>query len=132
MIRKIFKVIKKKNQIAIDKWISTWKETPETYIEELKGEIKEVEEEMKKPWNMIHLEDELWDILWDYLNVLWLLDKEKKINKHRVIKKSYKKFKERIDAISEKWMNWKQIKEIQKKRLKNIHDRHYQTKSDKT
>lgn len=125
MIKKIYSVIKKKHAIATTKWKWGWEETPLTYLNELIGEVEEVKQELQKEKNLVHLEDELWDILWDYLNVLWLLDKEGKIKKSRIFKKAYKKFDERIDAIWKKWMNWKEIKEKQKKKLAETHTRVY-------
>lgn len=125
MIKKIYKVIKKKHKIAKTRWKWWWEETPLTYLNELLGEVEEVKQELGKEKNMVYLEDELGDILWDYLNVLWLLDKEWKIKKWRILKKSYKKFEERIDAIWEKWMSWKEIKEKQKLRLEKRHKNMY-------
>lgn len=125
MFKKIYSIIKKKHLLPHD----TWKDTPETYLDKIEEEIKEVREELKKWANIVYLEDEIGDIFWDYLNIVWLLDKDKKIKKKRVFKKCEAKFKERVDAMAHKGMSWWEIKTLQKKRLAKTHKTRYREAS---
>lgn len=85
-----------------------------TYLNWLYDELEEVKDEIKKD-NQVYLEDELWDILWDYLCMLHSMEKEGYISGvDKVLERSYKKYFERI---WEDWKNrwaWKDIKEKQK------------------
>lgn len=97
----------------------------ETFFEEILKEIEEAKAEVKEK-NSVYLEDELWDIFWDYLCLLETLKKEWKIESiENVFKRCYKKFSWRI--IEETWesRNWQEIKKIQKEELKNEHFEKY-------
>ena len=97
----------------------------EMYLKWLIDEIKEVWDEIKDK-NTIYLEDELWDILWDYLNVLFYLEKEWKITSwKKVFERSFDKYTERV-SDQWKWILWKQTKEKQKARLQEEHKTTYQ------
>jgi len=105
-------VVRRKN--LIDKTIE-WSGGSSTYLNELKNEIIEVEEEL--PLNRTcYLEDELADVLWDYLNVLKCLEEEKGISTCSVFKRAYLKYNERITAI-ENNISWEDIKSTQKNKL---------------
>lgn len=100
--------------------------TPEIYFWFLKDEIKEVEDELKKN-NKVYLEDELWDIIWVYFNLLNKLENEGLIDKNKVFDRSYKKFSERLApyfAWSTK-SEWDEIKKVQKESLLEEHNRLY-------
>lgn len=101
----------------------TWHQT---YIDALKEELEEVEEEMKEN-NSVYLEDELWDVFWDYICLLHSLEQEGKItNVWKVFERCYKKFSERINI--ETWANnqdWKEVKKVQKDMCKKEHQEKY-------
>lgn len=91
---------------------------------ELQKEVIEVQDELKDN-NKIYLEDELWDILWDYMVLLQLLQKEWKINSlESVFKRSFQKFSERISA-KEQGILRDDIKKEQKKKLADEHNKMY-------
>lgn len=100
-----------------------WYKWYQTYIEWIQDELKEVQEEIREN-NSIYLEDELWDIFWDYICLLNSLEIEWKINTHKVFERSYKKFSERILEVRTKkdtvWV-WSEIKQKQKDELKKEH-----------
>ena len=112
-IKKIIELAQRK--LAIDKK-NDWSKGSETYFDELKKEIKETEDENKQN-NHVKLEDELGDILWDYLNLLVNLENENKINLNRVFERSEKKYEERISGIENK-KPWNDIKIKQKEDIK--------------
>jgi NTP pyrophosphatase (non-canonical NTP hydrolase) len=71
-----------------------WANGLSTYIAEICKEVKEVAEEIeqdRKPY----LEDELGDVLWDYLNLVLALEKEKgiKLEDKRKTKSGFSKRK---------------------------------------
>jgi len=111
-IAKLFDIAKKKNQFDQN---HSWSQGSSTYLAEMKKELAEVEEEI--PLDRIcYLEDELGDVLWDYLNMLLCLEKEKNISAHNVFKRAHQKYEERIAGI-ESGVKWAKIKAGQKERL---------------
>lgn len=102
----------------LEQWNQVW-----TYIEELQSEIEEMKAEMKEN-NSVYLEDELWDILWDYLNIVYLLEKKGYIDAQGVIERCEKKFGERI-IWSEKDIPWNEVKQQQKQELLAEHNTKY-------
>jgi len=100
------------------------------YFEYLPWEIEEAKRELRKN-NNIYLEDELWDILWVYLNLLNKLEDENFIeNKQKVLKRAIKKFWERTKNISqnnleERKKYWDNIKKKQKQELLEEHNKKY-------
>jgi len=70
-------------------WFSS--STSDDFFNEFKGEIKEVEDSYSRE----NLEEELGDVLWDYLILIHKLDDEKKINKENVINTIIEKIKRR-------------------------------------
>jgi len=93
-----------------------WSEGSKTFIEELKKEIEEVIVEYNNE-KQIYLEDELGDVLWDYLNLLVNLEVENKIDFKRVFTRANKKFSQRVSGINYN-SNWNEIKKKQKEELK--------------
>ena len=91
---------------------STWSNGAETYLAEIKNEVDEVIEELPKS-RKCYLEDELGDILWDYLNILTALEKEVGIDTKAVLARACRKYEERISGI-ETGNKWSDIKEKQK------------------
>lgn len=126
MLTKLIELVWQKNKID---QTQEWYKGSTTYFNGLKDEVSEVEEEIKEN-NKVYLEDELWDILRVYFNMIEWLKQEWKIDSlESIIKRSEKKFGQRIDAIS--WINsqkerstaWKKIKKIQKEENKKEHEK---------
>lgn len=98
---------------------NTWSNGSETYLSGIKNEVDEVIEEIPKS-RKCYLEDELGDVLWDYLNILAALEKEADIDSEAVLKRACEKYEERISGI-ENGQKWSDIKEKQKIALENEH-----------
>ncbi|QDF29384.1 MazG nucleotide pyrophosphohydrolase domain-containing protein [Halarcobacter anaerophilus] len=109
---KLLELAKQKSKIDEN---GTWKGGSNIYLNELKSEVDEVLEEYEKNRNCF-LEDELGDILWDYLNILIAVNKEKDIDIKSVFSRALKKYTQRVEAIK-KGQTWAFIKEKQKKSL---------------
>lgn len=94
-----------------------------TYLDWIIDEIEEVKDEIKKD-NHVYLEDELWDIFWDYLCLLNSLKKEWYISSvENVFERSFKKYTQRLNI--ETWENnwtWDEVKKLQKEKLKKEMD----------
>ena len=130
-INKIIEVIQRKHKInlsQIEKYPQVEYYKPyvksECYFDELAWEIEEVKKENKFN-NAVHLEDELWDMLWDYMNLLYFLGQEWKIDTVNVTKRCYKKYLERIEAL-ENNISWDTTKKKQKDDLKQEHIKKYE------
>lgn len=91
---------------------NTWSNGSETYLAEIINEVAEVIEEIPKS-RQCYLEDELGDVLWDYLNVLTALEKEAGIDTKAVLMRACRKYEERISGI-ESGKKWSAIKKQQK------------------
>ena len=116
-LKKLIKISKRK--LEIDKSKDTnerWSKGSEIYFEELRKEIQEAQEENKEN-NHVKLEDELGDVLWDYINLLVNLEEEKKIMSDNVFQRATKKYEERITAIENNVL-WNEIKKKQKEQIK--------------
>ncbi len=113
-----------KRKLKIDK-LSGWSNGSVTYLSEIKNEIDEVIEELPKN-RVCYLEDELGDVLWDYLNILINLEKESGVNVDSILSRACRKYEERISGI-EKGELWKNIKAKQKEVLE-----HEQASSENT
>jgi NTP pyrophosphatase (non-canonical NTP hydrolase) len=94
---------------------NTWSNGSKTYLSEIRNELDEVIEELPKS-RKCYLEDELGDVLWDYLNILAALEKEVGIDTTAVLKRACKKYEERISGI-ETGKKWSDIKKKQKTAL---------------
>lgn len=121
-IKKIIWVIKTKDKLN---WGEKWTESWLTYLNEMEKEIHEVRQELIKENNTVYLEDELCDIIWDYLNLVHNLHKQyPEISLKKILKRTYKKFDFRINSCW-KWMLWADVKKIQKETLKKRHEKKY-------
>ncbi len=114
---RLFSLIKEKETIDCQ---NTWCKGSTTYFEELQKEIVEVCEELEKN-RMVYLEDELGDVLWDYLNLLSHFEKEGKISHERVFERCVKKYTQRLNGVRS-GTSWEDIKTKQKKSLKKEHN----------
>ncbi len=108
---------------------SGWYKGSETYFHELPQEIWEAFDENKQN-NSVYLEDELWDVFWDYLMLLNTLKLEWKIESvDNVIKRAYNKFSERVwkDGKVDIWTQWEwnKIKRGQKVKRQKEHEDKY-------
>ncbi|EKO3368379.1 nucleotide pyrophosphohydrolase [Vibrio fluvialis] len=91
---------------------SDWFQGAQTYLHEIQSELQEVEEEIPHE-RRCYLEEELGDVLWDYLNLLLALEKESEIKLESVIARACKKYEQRISAI-EQGIGWDEVKAQQK------------------
>ncbi len=107
-----------KRKINFDKKHS-WSIGSRTYLNEINRELDEVKEELDKN-RTCYLEEELGDVLWDYINILVNLEEEKGINIESVLNRACKKFDQRVSGI-ENGLTWNEIKMNQKKELENEH-----------
>ena len=97
----------------------------QTFLNWLKEEIAEVENEIKSN-NLVYLEDELWDIFWNYICLLYSFENEWKISSvENVLNRCYKKFSERIWKEWNNNWDWENIKKAQKEKLKMEHNKLY-------
>ncbi|CAH6919864.1 MazG domain-containing protein [Vibrio chagasii] len=101
-------------KVARDKR-GTWSQGSVTYLEAMYAELKEVETEIESE-KKCYLEDELGDILWVYLCMLYHMENEGKIDVQSVFARAEQKYTERVNGI-ESGMSWEVIKTIQKERL---------------
>ena len=118
------KLSAKRIQYFLSKWDEmTWYKWSKTYWKYLKKEISEAEAEINT--NKVYLEDELGDVLWDYLCLLNSLKSEWKITSvEKVIDRALTKFSWRINEVTWDYnWDWEEIKKTQKiqieKELKN-------------
>ncbi len=114
---KLFEIAKRKASFDES---NTWSNGSETYLAEIKSEVDEVIEEIPRA-RKCYLEDELGDVLWDYLNVLTALEKELGIDTKAVLLRACRKYEERVSGI-EIGEKWSDIKEQQKIALAIEHD----------
>lgn len=98
---------------------SSWSNGSKTYLNEIKKEINEVIEESTKGRDC-YLEDELGDVLWDYLNALVAFEKEKGINPLSVLERACRKYEERVGGL-ESGETWDEVKKRQNHRLQVEH-----------
>ena len=96
---------------------ATWSEGSRTYLRELRNEVTELEAEIGKG-RTVHLEDELADVLRDYLNLVKCLEREEKISLAAVLTLAIQKYEERISGI-EQGESWQDIKSRQREYLAN-------------
>ena len=111
-INKLIEIVREKEKIDASR---DWCQGSKTYFKEIRKELTEVEVELKEN-NKVFLEDELGDVLWDYLNLLVQLENEDKISFENISKRALKKYSQRINGISE-GRSWEDIKKEQKKEL---------------
>ena len=104
--------------------VKDWYQGSTTYVDWIKNEIEEVEEEIKNK-KYIYLEDELGDVFWDYCCLLESLEQEWKIVKSRVFDRCYQKFSERIGENADAGHNWDEVKVFQKERLQKEQEAYY-------
>ncbi len=92
-----------------------WSNGSETYLTAIKSEVDEVIEEIPNS-RLCYLEDELADVLWNYLNALAALEKEADIDLSSVLARACNKYEERMSGI-ESGEKWSDIKQQQKQKL---------------
>lgn len=122
MLEKIDKILHvAQRKASLDKDNPEWHQWSDTYFRELQSEVEEVKAELKEN-NSVYLEDELWDVFWDYLNLLLNLEKEWKIDMKNVFHRCEKKFRERVEH-NIAWWKWEEIKVKQKRENLDEHNR---------
>ncbi len=105
---------------------SKWSEGARTYLGEMNNEIAEVCAELSSG-RQCYLEDELGDVLWDYLNALAALEKSHGISVEKVLQRACRKYEERISGI-ESGQFWKDIKARQK-RVLELEQEHFDNRT---
>lgn len=106
-------LVKEKNQFDQH---NAWFKGSISYLEGLKSELNEIEEELPKN-RRLYLEDELADTLWNLFNYLTCLQQENKISTNAVIERAIEKYQQRLTAI-QSGDSWQNIKESQQSILK--------------
>ncbi|MFZ2268163.1 MAG: MazG nucleotide pyrophosphohydrolase domain-containing protein [Azonexus sp.] len=96
-----------------------WYSGPESYLYGLKDEVEEVIEEISRQ-RACYLEDELGDLLWNTLNAVVALEKERGITLESVLDRACLKFEARLSGI-EAGRSWQEIKDEQKQALAREH-----------
>lgn len=89
-----------------------WDSSSTTYLSEIKKELEEVSEELvlnRRPY----LEEELGDVFWDYLNLLYSLELEGKVSLAKVFERACNKYQQRVSTL-ENGGSWAEVKEKQK------------------
>ncbi|MBE3766181.1 nucleotide pyrophosphohydrolase [Vibrio parahaemolyticus] len=94
----------------------TWFKGSSTYLDALVEEVAEVKEELKSG-RQCFLEDELGDLLWDFVCLIEHLELEGKVDKERVFQRSVNKYSERVTERSPS-ETWDDVKLRQKLELK--------------
>ena len=99
----------------------TWSQGSTTYLNGMYDELNEVKEEIISD-RQCFLEDELGDVLWDYLCMLQHMQLEGKISTEKVFERAVKKYSERV---TKRKINdtWDDIKQRQKKELLDEYNR---------
>lgn len=87
---------------------SSWSETPQTYLECIREETIEAENTLD---NQEKLKEELGDILWNYTNLLLLLEEDTSMN--LVATRATEKYRSRLERLKEDkgWSDRKENKE---------------------
>lgn len=98
---------------------SGWATGAETYLDALAEEVGEVKDELYSG-RVVYLEDELGDLLWNYLNALQVLDNQQKINLEKVFARANTKYRQRVEGIQQ-GQRWADIKATQKQQLAQEH-----------
>lgn len=113
----MLELVQKKHQID---QLSDWSEGSVTYFDAMRAELTEVEEELLSG-RTCYLEDELGDVLWDYMNLLLNLESEGQISLANVFARAVNKYNERITGL-QNGNTWDSVKDIQKQRLAQEHN----------
>lgn len=98
----------------------TWFQGSSTYLDALIEEVAEVKAELYSD-RQCFLEDELGDLLWDFVCLIEHLELEGKINKDRVFQRSVNKYAERVTNRSP-GDSWDSVKLRQKLALQKEYD----------
>ena len=98
----------------------------DVYLQDITAEIDEVRAEIKKH-NHLYLQDELADVLWNYLNVLAILERDGLIKSiDEVFACGEEKYAQRFPAmLSGSRTQWNAIKAKQKEVLAKKHKTYY-------
>lgn len=93
----------------------TWFKGSDTYLQAMIDEVQEVRAEIITN-RQCFIEDELGDLLWNFVCVLQHLELENKINKRKVYQRVVQKYR---DRVTERLPNetWEDVKKRQKSAL---------------
>lgn len=109
---KLLAIVRRKSVYDLN---NPWYSGPESYLQGLKDEVNEVIEEIPR-MRACYLEDELGDLLWNSLNAVVALEKERGIRLEAVLGRACLKFEARLSGI-EAGRSWQEIKDEQKQAL---------------
>ncbi|MCG6230188.1 MazG nucleotide pyrophosphohydrolase domain-containing protein [Vibrio furnissii] len=116
-VEALLAIAQRKNRIDQS---SDWFHGAQTYLTEIHSELQEVQDEI--PYQRrCFLEEELGDVLWDYLNLLLSLEQESEIQMESVIARACQKYEQRVGAI-EQGISWDDVKAQQKMTLQAEQD----------
>jgi len=118
IFKKLNDLSEKRIKYFLSQWDKiSWYRWSDTYWEYLEKEIEEAKNEINT--NRVYLEDELWDVLWDYLCLLNSLKEEWKIESvEKVLERAFTKYTWRINSKTWEYNgNWQEIKKEQKRLL---------------
>ena len=126
MIEKIIQRLKiKMNFMHNNNGDYPWYKWHKTYYDALLEEIEEAKKEIKND-NSVYLEDELWDVFWDFYCLAYALELEWKITSvDKVFERCYKKLIGRVAESGDNVGDWLEIKKFQKEELKKEHENLY-------
>jgi len=82
------------------------------YLDEIGKELKEVEEELSSSDDKA-LEEELGDVLWDYLNLIQCLKQQRNVSLEGILQRCEEKYEGRISGL-EQGLTWQEVKEREK------------------
>ncbi|CAA6802301.1 MAG: Unknown protein [uncultured Sulfurovum sp.] len=115
-LKSLIDLAKHKNHIDMKRGEEKYM-NPHWHLDAIKAEVEEVREELR-PNNMVHLEDELCDILWGWMILVEKLKESDYVGSHEaIISRALKKYEERILALkgnAEDHLIWKEVKARQK------------------
>tara|TARA_R110001583_G_scaffold195445_1_gene373715 strand:- start:1949 stop:2326 length:378 start_codon:yes stop_codon:yes gene_type:complete len=114
LLEKLVKIAEIKMKRDLD---GSWYNGVDTYIEGLKCELEEAKVELLNG-KKCFLEDELGDVLWDFICILKHLENDNKIEFDNVFLRALKKYDERVTGINN-GESWDEIKKSQLLTLQN-------------
>ncbi len=124
-LERLLQLAKRKH--AIDQQTG-WGERGLTYLNDIKSEVDEVLDERPKH-RRCYLEDELADVIWNYVNVLTAFEYNGEIEIDSLLKRACEKYQQRVDGI-ESGMKWQQVKALQQQQLANEFQQQLAKESD--
>lgn len=95
-LQELKKLASKKQNINRNSNTPNWSETPQTYLECIREETFEVQNSLE---DQETLKEELGDVLWDYTNLLLLLEENNSFNE--ICVRAVEKYRSRLEGLKE-------------------------------